>query len=65
MELFYSYIETINFFILDKIYLCSLNKPIIAKVFIKVLNNYPIVLYKTLNDNNKFYIYKKIVEINK
>lgn len=63
MELFYDYIHTINFSILNKIYLYSLNKPIIAKVFIKLLNDYPAILYKTLNDKNKFFIYKKIVEI--
>lgn len=63
MELIYRYIKIRNFNTLNDIYLYSLNKPIIAKVFIKLLNNYPKVLRKTLNNDKNFSIYKKIVEI--
>lgn len=62
ISLLHSYINGTNLLVLKDIYNKCNKNIFVAKVFIKLISNYPEVLLNTLKDAEKFNIYIKILE---
>lgn len=62
ISLFHSYLNGSSLLVLEDIYKKCNKNIFIAKVFIKLMANYPEVLLNTLKDVDKFNIYIKILE---
>ena len=61
LKFFYEYLKHMNLGTIENIYKKCLQNIFVAKVFIKILSNYPDVLLNTLTDYKKSKVYLKIV----
>ncbi len=61
VELFYKYINAVDTSSLRQILSKSIKNPFVAKVFVKLLAEYPDVMKKTIEDGKKLEMYKVIL----